>query len=198
MPLISSKCGTMFTRIVLRALALENGLTDGELERAERIARNNTWLVTNRLSSMSDAQHEVLRAYRVSVPGSDKVAEKCVRKRKKGDEDAVELRRSRRLMKKKPIDNGKFWLGARGYLHHCRFSEPLCGACMEKNVLNQCSGCRRCLHGYCLPCSKFACQCHVHEKDSHLWGECHHNKNSPNYNPPPIKKEEPELEESSN
>lgn len=60
-----------------------------------------------------------------------------------------------------------------------------CGDDCNNGRADSSAKCNRCTYGICLPCLKNGSPCHLHG-DDHKWGDCAHNQNGSQYNPPRV------------
>ena len=105
----------MFSKQVARAFALRNGLSQFEMDRAERVDRNNSFLMDLDLIDHDEAEYEVLSAHRLH-PDPSAIEAISRRPRIKKTVDPANLRRSNRLKGESPPVYVPVYLGARGYL----------------------------------------------------------------------------------
>ena len=61
----------MFSKQVARAFALRNGLSQAEIDRAERVDRNNSFLMDLDLIDYDEAEHEVFSARSNRIKGEN-------------------------------------------------------------------------------------------------------------------------------
>ena len=91
-------------------------MSQAEIDRAERVDRNNSFLVDLDLIDYDEAEYEVLSAYRLHADPPSVTEAAPRHPTTKEAVDPASLRRSNRIKGENPPVHIPLYLGARGYL----------------------------------------------------------------------------------